>query len=140
MQDSLIPLPRWVLPVTLLVIVLGFVVRNLPWHLDDYDQAKQAYVSFEMVKEHAWWLQHTPTGRVATKPPLAGWISAGLAYASGFQSWDFAWRFPPFAAALLILWILVKSGRRLAGDAGAVIAAGAFGLNAITPRLATLVR
>src|SRR5881398_1999414 len=140
MQVSPIPLPRWVLPATIALIVLGFGVRNLPWHLDDYDQAKQAFVSFEMVKANAWWLQHTPTGRVATKPPLAGWISAGLAYATGLQAWDFAWRFPPFAAALTILWMLMKSGRRLAGNAGAVIAVGAFGLNVITPRLATLVR
>ena len=35
-----------------LTIVL-FLIANLPWQLDDYDQAKQAFTSFEMVKEGA---------------------------------------------------------------------------------------
>jgi hypothetical protein len=29
--------------------VLLFAIANLPWQLDDYDQAKQAYASFEMI-------------------------------------------------------------------------------------------
>src|SRR2546428_10289011 len=52
--------------VSLLTIVL-FLVTNLPWQLDDYDQAKQAFTSFEMVKEGRWLYQHTPHERVATK-------------------------------------------------------------------------
>lgn len=140
MDASPLSIPRWLLPAIIVVVVLGFLTRNLPWHLDDYDQAKQAYVSFEMVKEGAWWFQHTPTGRVATKPPLAGWISAGLALATGEHAWDLAWRLPPFAASLCILWLLVKAGRRLAGELGALLAAAAFGLNLMSPRLATLVR
>ena len=38
----------WV--VAALIVVL-FAIANLPWQLDDYDQAKQAFTSFEMVKE-----------------------------------------------------------------------------------------
>ncbi len=140
MHASPFPLPRWLFPATLIFILACFAVRNLPWHLDDYDQAKQAYVSFEMVQEGAWWFQHTPSGRIATKPPLAGWISAGLALITGKQAWELAWRLPSFLSALVILWILVTAGRRLAGTLGATIAAAAFGLNLMTPRLATLVR
>jgi 4-amino-4-deoxy-L-arabinose transferase-like glycosyltransferase len=58
--------------------ILLFLVTNLPWQLDDYDQAKQAFTSFEMIKEGHWFYQHTPQERVATKPPLVGWVSAGL--------------------------------------------------------------
>jgi 4-amino-4-deoxy-L-arabinose transferase-like glycosyltransferase len=137
---SPIPLPRWALPATVVFIVVLFLLRNLPWHLDDYDQAKQAYVSFEMLHEGNWRFQHTPTGKVATKPPLAGWISAGLALLTGQLSWDLAWRLPPFLAALAILSVLARAGRRLAGELGAVVAAAAFGLNLMAPRLATLVR
>ena len=133
-------LPRWFGPAVVTVIVLLFLVRNLPWHLDDYDQAKQAFVSFEMVKEGHWWFQHTPTGRIATKPPLAGWISAGLAIASGGSAWDLAWRLPPFVCALIIMGLLWRAGRQLAGQTGAVIAVAAFGFNLFAPRLATLVR
>ena len=115
----------------LLVFILAiFAVRNLPWHLDDYDQAKQAYVSFEMVKGDAWLFQHTPSGKVATKPPLAGWLSAALYTITG--SWELAWRLPVFASALLLLALLWKEGGWLAG--------AVFALNAFTPRLATLVR
>ncbi|HJY53342.1 MAG TPA: hypothetical protein VKD89_04900, partial [Candidatus Udaeobacter sp.] len=60
------------------LIVLLFALANLPWQVDDYDQAKQAFTSFEMVKEGHWFYQHTPHERVATKPPLVGWISAAL--------------------------------------------------------------
>src|SRR5678816_355493 len=60
----------------LLIIAAMFCVRNIPWHLDDFDQAKQAFTSFEMVKEGHWWYQHTPSGMIATKPPLAGWMAA----------------------------------------------------------------
>ena len=74
-------------------IVAMLAVRNLPWHLDDKDQAKQAFTSFEMIAQGHWWFQHTPTGKIATKPPLAGWISAGLSP----LGWDIAWRLPGFA-------------------------------------------
>src|SRR5206468_6291387 len=55
---------------TAAVIVILFAVANLPWQLDDYDQAKQAFSSFEIVKEGHWFYQHTPHEGVATKPPL----------------------------------------------------------------------
>ena len=35
---------------------LLFLIGNLPWQLDDYDQAKQAFTSFEMIKEGHWLL------------------------------------------------------------------------------------
>jgi len=66
------------------LLLLGFVILvmwsigNLPWQLDDYDQAKQAFTSFQMVNEGKWLYQNTPRGAVATKPPLVGWTSAAL--------------------------------------------------------------
>src|SRR5690606_38364895 len=39
-----------------------------------------------------------------------------------------------------MLGILTRAGRELLGQSGAVLAAAAFGLNLLTPRLATLVR
>jgi hypothetical protein len=59
------------------VSFLLFLIGNLPWQLDDYDQAKQAYTSLGMIKEGRWFYQQTPHERVATKPPLVGWVSAG---------------------------------------------------------------
>src|SRR6202521_6138346 len=70
--------------------ILLFAVTNLPWHLDEYDQAKQAFTSFEMVQQGNWIYQHTPNGWVATKPPLVGWISAGIFFV--VRSWELAWR------------------------------------------------
>ena len=84
--------------------ILLFLIGNLPWRLDDYDQAKQAFTSFEMVKESHWFYQRTPNERVATKPPLAGWISAAIFSAT--RSWALAWRVPSFLAALAILGLL----------------------------------
>lgn len=128
-------LPAWLF----FAFIIGlFAVRNLPWHLDDDDQAKQAYASFEMVEAGHWWFQHTPAQQIATKPPLAGWISALLFYATRW--WEGAWRLPSFASALAILWLVARAGQSLLPGAGALIAAGAFGLNIFTPRLATLVR
>src|SRR5687767_6475012 len=89
---------QWFGWATLVVIVALFAARNLPWHLDDYDQAKQAFTSFEMIEEGHWWFQHTPAGRIATKPPLAGWLSAGLRQT---MPWELAWRLPSFASALI---------------------------------------
>ncbi|MDP9291596.1 MAG: glycosyltransferase family 39 protein [Verrucomicrobiota bacterium] len=128
-------LPEWLFFALFIVL---FAVRNLPWHLDDYDQAKQAYTSFEMVEAGNWWFQHTPAQQVATKPPLAGWISALLFHATRW--WDGAWRLPSFASALAILFVLARAGRRLLPNRGALVAGGAFALNVFTPRLATLVR
>ena len=119
------------------VIVALLAVRNLPWHLDDKDQAKQAFTSFEMIERGNWWFQHTPTGKIATKPPLAGWISAAISP----LGWDVAWRLPGFLCALTVLVIMWRAGNRLVNaPLGGIIAAGAFGLNHFTQRLATLVR
>ena len=93
-----------------LLIALLFSVTNLPWTLDDYDQAKQAFTSFEMVQEGHWLYQHTPNEKIATKPPLVGWISAAC-YAVT-RSWEFAWRFPSTAAALVLLAGLLRAARR----------------------------
>lgn len=132
---------RWVCGALFLLSIALFATRNLPWHLDNYDQAKQAFTSFEMIAENHWWFQHTPTGHVATKPPLAGWISAALFYLSGSEWWDGAWRLPPLFSAVAILALLWKCGKTLfGGNVGGVLSAGAFSLNVFTPRLAALVR
>src|SRR2546428_14070519 len=94
--------------VSFLTIVL-FLVTNLPWRLDDYDQAKQAFTSFEMVKEGHWLYQHTPHERVATKPPLVGWISAGVFATTG--SGDAAWGLSSFFAAPAISLLLFLAAR-----------------------------
>ena len=113
-------------------------ITNLPWQLDDYDQAKQAFTSFQMVAEGHWFYQTTPHEWVATKPPLVGWISAALFCVS--RSWEFAWRVPSFLAAAVIAILLFRLNRSANGTPAAVIGFAAFTLNLLTPRLATLVR
>src|SRR6516165_994396 len=125
----------WV--VTALMVVL-FAIANLPWQLDDYDQAKQAFTSFEIVKERHWLYQHTPHERVATKPPLVGWISAALFAVT--RSWEIAWRLPSLAAAFALAIVLFRAAKGAYGRIAAAIALSAFGLNLLSPRLATLVR
>jgi 4-amino-4-deoxy-L-arabinose transferase-like glycosyltransferase len=120
------------------LVVLLFATANLPWQLDDYDQAKQAFMSFEMVKEGHWLYQHTPHERVATKPPLVGWISAALFGLT--RSWDLAWRVPSLVAALALAVMLLRAANCAYGSAAASIALGAFGFNLLSPRLAALVR
>src|SRR5947207_15362557 len=115
-----------------------FLIANLPWQLDEYDQAKQAFTSFEMVKEGRWLYQQTPREHVATKPPLIGWISAGLVQLT--RSWDAAWRLPSFVAAIAISILLFRAAAVAYGSVAALIALSAFGLNLLSLRLATLVR
>lgn len=147
----------WV--VGILAIVL-FLTTNLPWQLDDYDQAKQAFTSLEMIKEGHWFYQGTPHERVATKPPLIGWISAGTF--TILHSWNIAWRLPSLLAALAISVMLFHAAtwfepeRRFglvpwsgadkteapppSVPTSALIATSAFVFNLLSPRLATLVR
>ena len=120
------------------VTIFLFLIANLPWQLDDYDQAKQAFTSFEMIKEGHWFYQRTPQEHVATKPPLVGWISAGLF--SLTRSWDVAWRLPSLLAAIAISILLFRAGSLAYGTIAGLIAFSAFGLNLLSPRLATLVR
>jgi 4-amino-4-deoxy-L-arabinose transferase-like glycosyltransferase len=120
------------------VTIFLFLIANLPWQLDDYDQAKQAFTSFEMIKEGHWFYQHTPHERVATKPPLVGWVSAGLFTLT--RSWDVAWRLPSLLAAIALSILLFRAARFAYGSIAGVITLGAFGLNLLSPRLATLVR
>jgi len=118
--------------------ILLFAIANLPWQLDDHDQAKQAFTSFEMIKEGHWFYQRTPQEYVATKPPLVGWISAGLF--SLTRSWDVAWRLPSLLAAIAITVLLFRAARLAYGTIADLIALSAFGLNLLSLRLATLVR
>lgn len=133
-----VPSRRESLPALAAFVVLLFAIGNLPWHLDDYDQAKQAYVAFEITKTGELWFQHTPQGASASKPPLMGWISAAL-HAMAVP-WDLAWRLPSFACAVAMLILLARTGASVLPQAGATLAIAAFGLNLLTPRLATLVR
>src|SRR5438105_4753739 len=120
------------------LVVLFFAITDLPWQLDDYDQAKQAYTSWEMVGQGHWLYQHTPNEGIATKPPLVGWISAALFELTRW--WDGAWRLPSFLAALALVILLGREATAAYGATGGVIALSAVGLNLLAPRLATLVR
>ena len=124
--------------ITAAITFFLFLIANLPWQLDDYDQAKQAFTSFEMIKEGRWFYQNTPHEHVATKPPLIGWISAGLF--SITRSWDIAWRLPSFLAAVAMAILLFRAATSAYGSVAGLIAFSAFGLNLLSPRLATLVR
>ena len=115
-----------------------FLITNLPWQLDDYDQAKQAFTSFEMIKEGHLFYQRTPHERVATKPPLVGWISAGLFATT--RSWDIAWRLPSLLAAGALSIFLFCTARDAYGGFAGLIALSAFTFNLLSPRLASLVR
>src|SRR5207248_14109 len=115
-----------------------FLISNLPWQLDDYDQAKQAYASFEIAKEGHWLYQQTPRDRVATKPPLVAWISTGIFALT--RSWELAWRLPSLFAAIALSMVLFRAASRVYGIGAGVVALSAFGLNLLTPRIATLVR
>ena len=117
---------------------LLFLISNLPWQLDDYDQAKQAFTSFQMIKEGRWFYQQTPHEHVATKPPLVGWVSAGLFGLT--RSWELSWRLPSLLAAIALAIFLFRAGSSAYGAIAGLIALGAFGLNLMSPRLATLVR
>lgn len=128
----------WVRRVVLALIIVFFAITNLPWTLDDYDQAKQAYTSFEMVGQGHWFYQHTPNESVATKPPLVGWVSAALFEVTRW--WDGAWRLPSLIAALALLWLIAREAGAAYGVTGGLVALSAFGLNLLAPRLATLVR
>lgn len=131
---------RWLIPVVFLGVCAA---RNLPWRLGDYDQAKQAFVSLELAHGGDAWFQHTPRPeRLATKPPLVGWLSAGFhAALPRFEGdWELAWRLPSALATAALSVLLWRAGRSLWPAAGGWLALGSFGLNGLTPRLATLVR
>ena len=132
MQDNRILL------ILVFIILVLFSIGNLPWQLDDYDQAKQAFTSFQMVNEGKWLYQNTPRSAVATKPPLVGWASAALFTMT--RSWELAWRLPSLLAAIAILVLLFRSSRSAYGQVAGLVAVSAFGLNLLSPRLATLVR
>jgi 4-amino-4-deoxy-L-arabinose transferase-like glycosyltransferase len=124
-----------------IILAVGFVlflIGNLPWQLDDYDQAKQAFTSFQMVKEGRWFYQQTPLEHVATKPPLVGWVSAGLFGLT--RSWELSWRLPSLLAAIALAIFLFRAASSAYGPIAGLIALGAFELNLLSPRLATLVR
>ena len=124
--------------VVVAVIFLLFLIGNLPWQLDDYDQAKQAFTSFQMIKEGRWFYQQTPHEHVATKPPLVGWVSTGLFGLT--QSWELSWRLPSLLAAIALAIFLFRAASSAYGPIACLMAVSAFGLNLLSPRLATLVR
>ncbi len=129
---------RWLQCALIIIGLVVVVVTNLPWNLDEYDQAKQAYTSYEMVHQGHWFYQHTPRGRLATKPPLVGWISAGSYEVS--RSWVLAWGLPSLLSTIAIAALLIRNTKAVFGSALALVAGCAFAFNLLTPRLATLVR
>lgn len=147
--------PRWIsvapaLGIIGVIIVMLFAVANLPWTLDDYDQAKQAFISYQMLEQQRWLFQTTPTEglpvsgekhtrfHISSKPPGVGWVSTALYVIT--RSWDLAWRLPSFIAALALAALIFRTAKNAFGDFVAVIALAAFGFNMLSARLATLVR
>lgn len=121
-------------------VLILVLLRVQPWNcLVGYDQAKQAYVSLEMVQEGHGWYQHLPTGKPATKPPLAGWLSSAI-YPLVGGGWESAWRLPSLLAFCGILLILGKWGGRIGGEWGAFLAISVFAVNMFSIRIAALVR
>ena len=118
-------------------ICLLFLSTNLPWQLDDYDQARQAFTSFEMVREGDWLYQRSPQEFVAQKPPFVGWVSAVVYEVT--RSWDLAWRLPSLLSAVAISILLLRASSSAYGRSAGLISLGAFGLNLLSARLATLV-
>ena len=64
-----------------------------------------------MVQEGHWLYQHTPNEKIATKPPLVGWVSAAVCYGVT-RSWEVAWRLPSLVAALLLIAVLTRAAKR----------------------------
>src|SRR5262252_7906228 len=89
------------------VILCLFVITNLPWQLDDYDQAQQAFTSFEMIKEGHWFFQRTPHELIAQKPPLVGWSSAAIFAIT--RSWDIVCRLLLEQTKVLLAPILFRA-------------------------------
>src|SRR5689334_21527456 len=120
----------WTLAALMLVL---FAITNLPWELDSYDQAKQAWTSYEMVTEGHWFYQRTSDDQgLATKPPLTGLISAAIYEIT--RSWDVAWRFPSLICAGLIAFLLLRSAGRGSGNVAGLVAFAAFGFNLLSAR------
>src|SRR2546423_2569795 len=115
------------------VIILLFAIGNLPWQLDDYDQAKQAFTSLQMIKEGRWLYQQTPHEHVATKPPLVGWISFAIFAVT--RSWEVAWRLPSFLAAVAFALIFVLAAESAYCRTAGPNALSALGLKLLIPRL-----
>jgi 4-amino-4-deoxy-L-arabinose transferase-like glycosyltransferase len=123
----------------LALLGLVFILRDLPFRLEESGQADQAFTSLEMVRAGHWWYQHLPGGVVsAAKPPLAGWLSGALYYLTA-GNWDLAWRLPSLLAALGLVALLWRAGEQLWPRWGGTLAASAFSFNFLTPRLAMLV-
>src|SRR5437868_15399449 len=127
MSDTLLEKRQTCWGLAALMLVL-FSVTNLPWELDSYDQAKQAWTSYEMVTERHLFYQRTSDDQgLATKPPLTGWMSAAIFLVT--RSWDIAWRLPSLVSAALIAWLLFRSALRAYGNLPALIAFAACGFN-----------
>ncbi len=120
------------------ILAFLFTVRNLPWQLDDYDQAKQAQTVVDIIENGAWIVQHNPRGGTASKPPLMSWISATLYYI--VPNYDFVWRFPSLVASIIMLWLIWKDGVSIGGRLVGLVSMIAFGFNQLSLRIATLVR
>src|ERR1700716_4654826 len=122
-----------VLVILSMLVAVLFSTANLPWQLDDYDQAKQAWTSYEMVTEGHWFYQRTSDDQgLATKPPLIGWMSAVVFTVT--RSWNVAWRLPSLLSVALIAAVLWRSASRAYGNLAGLIAFAAFGFNLLSPR------
>lgn len=138
MQNSPSP-PRYLVYLVIGAVTVLFLGRNLPWTLDDYDQAKQAVVSLEILQDGHVWFQHLPRGGAASKPPLMGWLSVG--FYEVVRNWDWAWRLPSILSAFVLAAGLGIAAQRIwRSDWAALLTVAAFSFNMFTVRLASLVR
>jgi len=113
-----------------------FAIANLPWQLDDYDQAKQAFTSFEMSRKAIGSIS-TRARNESRQSRRCRLVSAALFAMT--RSWEIAWRLPSLSLRSrsrscysALLKTRMEKSPRYCGQR--------FGHESAEPGLATLVR
>jgi 4-amino-4-deoxy-L-arabinose transferase-like glycosyltransferase len=89
----------------------GYILRDL-W---EPDEARYAYVSWEMRESGRWDILTRHGEPYAQKPPLFFWLINLFAFATGGHIGSVATRLPSFLGAVLALWATARLARRWAG-------------------------
>ena len=104
----------------LLLVAVVYLLAASGRAVIDYDEGYYAQAARQMIERGDWVTPYANGVRFLEKPPLMYWLTAASFLILGIH--EFALRLPTALGVIALVWVVMRTARRAAGDRAAILA------------------